>query len=87
MAEKPEILEKELRDIWLNAPNTRKRTAPRRISNILNSSRAELSLRDLLVFCIYLGEAFFMLLVAVANTFFSAPTQPSQSIPQRDAKK
>ncbi|PIE00246.1 MAG: hypothetical protein CSA79_04630 [Thiothrix nivea] len=56
-----QALEAELKAIWKQAANTRKRTAGWRIDNILSSSRAELSLRDLMIFGIYLGQAFFML--------------------------
>ena len=71
MAEKPEQLEKELSAIWRGAPNTRKRTALRRITIILDRSLAELSLRDLLMFFIYLGQACFMLAAAVIQILFT----------------
>lgn len=82
--EQPEVLEKELRTIWLNAANTRKGTAPRRIATILESSRAELSLRDLLIFFTYLGQAFFILLFNVLQALFQAPIQTK---PSRDTNK
>lgn len=78
MAKPPEPLEQELKTIWQNAANTRKNTAPRRIESILDHSRAELALRDLLTLFIYLGQAFFMLLGAVAHSLLNAPTTPQQ---------
>jgi hypothetical protein len=79
MSKPPEQLEKELQAIWLNAANTRKGTAPRRIETILESSRAELSLRDLFIFFTYLGRAFFMLLCAVLPALLNPPAPADQS--------
>lgn len=78
-------LEKELQTIWLQAANTRKGTAPRRIEAILERSRAELSLRDLLMFCTYLGQASFMLLGAIMQALFNAPAQ-SDHLPRKPKK-
>ncbi|PID34482.1 MAG: hypothetical protein CR976_00035 [Thiotrichales bacterium] len=69
-----QALEAELKAIWKQAANTRKRTAGWRIDNILSSSRAELSLRDLLIFGIYLGQAFFMLAGALVQGMVVSPS-------------
>nr|CAA6823219.1 MAG: Unknown protein [uncultured Thiotrichaceae bacterium] len=71
-AEENKQLEQELRTVWKKAANTRKATSPRRIEALLYRSRAELSLRDLLTFFIYLGKAFFNLLLATLHILFIA---------------
>lgn len=78
MTERSEQLEQELNTIWQQAPNTRKQTAPRRIEHILQMSRAELSLRDLLTFFIYLGQACFMFSVAVGQSLFTTSGSSDQ---------
>lgn len=72
-----EALEAELQQIWKRARNTRKQTASRRIESILHNSRAELSLRDLLMFVVYLSAAFFALLVVLGQLFAADTDQHS----------
>lgn len=79
MAQPPEPLEEELRVVWHNAANTRKNTAPRRIESILDSSRAELALRELFIFFTYLIKAFFMLLNAVLQSLLGKDSPPTKT--------
>ncbi len=76
-------LENELRRIWQSAANTRKATAPRRVTAILEQSQAELSLRDSFNFFIYLGEACAVLAATIVHLPFTSE-HPSQA---QDAKK
>lgn len=79
MAQPPESLEKELQAIWHNAANTRKNTASRRIESILDSSRAELALRDLFIFFIFMIKAFFMLLHAILQSLSGRGSKPAKT--------
>lgn len=85
--EQSAALEKELQTIWLTAANTRKGTAPRRIETILEHSRAELALRDLLIFFSYLGLAFFMLAGAVIQALFNTPPTPINAPPPANSSR
>ncbi len=79
MAQPPEPLEEELRVVWHNAANTRKNTAPRRVESILDSSRAELALRELFIFFTHMVKAFFMLLNAVLQSLFGQDSPPTKT--------
>lgn len=87
MAQPPEPLEEELRAVWRNAANTRKNTAPRRIESILDSSRAELALRELFIFFTHMVKAFFMLLNAVLQSLSGRDSTPAKTEHHEEAMK
>lgn len=82
-------LEQELARLWQRAANTRKATSQKRIERIMENSRAELSLRDLLGFAGHLSNAFFHLFTAThhaalpsANKTIKRPIQPTTPKPE-----
>lgn len=87
MAQPPEPLDDELRVIWQNAANTRKNTAPRRIESILDNSRAELALRDLFIFFIYMTKTFFMLLNAILQSLPGQNSKPAKTDQHKEPVK
>ncbi|CAA6810797.1 MAG: Unknown protein [uncultured Thiotrichaceae bacterium] len=87
MPQPPEPLEEELRVVWRNAANTRKNTAHRRVESILESSRAELALRELFIFFTHMIKAFFMLLNAVLHSLSGRNSTPVKTDHHEDPAK